>query len=367
MNEVSAMSELNLGFNLKFNELYELSGLEKVDEAFLGYLKSNNAELADKLLAGRTEKPDAKDESQILIDAGPYLENFLAELFGIETELTELNDCHHALKPFFDFKRTFIQRKAFKAVTAEAAAQIDGEEMAEKLGKLLEHPYREPKDEMAFVEKVSEWLEDPEANAEALELATNYAGWALRTPEGREKHAAGHLFKLPGKLDFERLVPAEMDTTSDYAVHKLPDKRLHRREGFKLTDHGKDLKGALSEAHYCIYCHNQGKDSCAKGLKPKSKEGEKVGFNESPFGVALTGCPLGVRISEMNILKAQGSAIGSLAALVVENPMTAGTGHRICNECMKACVYQKQDPVDIPEIETRILKDVLALPYGFEI
>ncbi|HJO85834.1 MAG TPA: FAD-dependent oxidoreductase, partial [Rhodospirillales bacterium] len=223
------------------------------------------------------------------------------------------------------------------------------------------------KDEMVFVEKVSEWLADPEANEEALELATNYAGWALRTREGREKHADGHLFKLPGTLDFERLVPAEMDTTSDYTVHKLPDKRLHRREGFKLTDHGMDLKGALSEVHYCIYCHNQGKDSCANGLKAKSKDGAKVPFNESPFGVALTGCPLGARISEMNVLKAQGSAIGSLAALIVENPMTAGTGHRICNECMKACVYQKQDPVDIPEIETRVLKDVLALPYGFEI
>jgi NAD(P)H-flavin reductase len=45
----------------------------------------------------------------------------------------------------------------------------------------------------------------------------------------------------------------------------------------------------------------------------------------------------------------------------------AGTGHRICNDCMKACIYQKQDPVDIPQVETRTLKDVLALPWGFEI
>src|SRR5205823_6009322 len=32
-----------------------------------------------------------------------------------------------------------------------------------------------------------------------------------------------------------------------------------------------------------------------------------------------------------------------------------------------ACIYQKQEPVDIPQIETRTLKDVLALPWGFEI
>ena len=47
--------------------------------------------------------------------------------------------------------------------------------------------------------------------------------------------------------------------------------------------------------------------------------------------------------------------------------MVAATGHRICNDCMKSCIYQKQQPVDIPQAETRTLKDVLELPWGFEI
>ncbi len=34
---------------------------------------------------------------------------------------------------------------------------------------------------------------------------------------------------------------------------------------------------------------------------------------------------------------------------------------------MKSCIFQKQEPVDIPQIETRTLKDVLELPWGFEI
>jgi len=34
---------------------------------------------------------------------------------------------------------------------------------------------------------------------------------------------------------------------------------------------------------------------------------------------------------------------------------------------MKSCIYQKQDPVNIPEAETRTLKDILELPWGFEI
>ncbi|MBL8835292.1 MAG: FAD-dependent oxidoreductase, partial [Alphaproteobacteria bacterium] len=70
---------------------------------------------------------------------------------------------------------------------------------------------------------------------------------------------------------------------------------------------------------------------------------------------------------EMHTLKVQGMALGAFATIIVDNPMVAGTGHRICNDCMKACIYQKQEPVDIPQAETRILKDVLALPWGFEI
>jgi NADPH-dependent glutamate synthase beta subunit-like oxidoreductase len=53
--------------------------------------------------------------------------------------------------------------------------------------------------------------------------------------------------------------------------------------------------------------------------------------------------------------------------IAIDNPMVAATGHRICNDCMKACIYQKQTPVDIPQAETRTLKDVLELPWGFEI
>jgi NADPH-dependent glutamate synthase beta subunit-like oxidoreductase len=66
-------------------------------------------------------------------------------------------------------------------------------------------------------------------------------------------------------------------------------------------------------------------------------------------------------------VKTRGESIAALAMIVIDNPMVAGTGHRICNDCMKACIYQKQQPVDIPQAETRTVKDVLELPWGFEI
>ena len=34
---------------------------------------------------------------------------------------------------------------------------------------------------------------------------------------------------------------------------------------------------------------------------------------------------------------------------------------------MKACIYQRQEPVNIPQVETRCLTDVLSLPWGVEI
>ena len=69
----------------------------------------------------------------------------------------------------------------------------------------------------------------------------------------------------------------------------------------------------------------------------------------------------------MHTLRAQGHLLGAFATIAVDNPMMAATGHRICNDCMKACIFQKQEPVDIPQAETSVLRDVLALPWGFEI
>ncbi|WP_221894651.1 hypothetical protein [Bathymodiolus japonicus methanotrophic gill symbiont] len=90
-------------------------------------------------------------------------------------------------------------------------------------------------------------------------------------------------------------------------------------------------------------------------------------FKTNPLGVTITGCPLEEKISEMYVLKRQGDNIGALSIVMIDNPMCPGTGHRICNDCMKGCIYQKTEPVDIPQIETNVLTDVLFMPWGFEI
>ncbi len=87
----------------------------------------------------------------------------------------------------------------------------------------------------------------------------------------------------------------------------------------------------------------------------------------NPLGIELEGCPLDEKISEMHALRKAGDPIGALALVVVDNPMCPGTGHRICNDCMKSCIFQKQEPVNIPQIETGVLTDVLGMPFGVEI
>ena len=136
-----------------------------------------------------------------------------------------------------------------------------------------------------------------------------------------------------------------------------------RRDGFKLTDPRYNQRQVLSEVNHCIYCHERDTDSCSKGMRNK-KTNE---FKTDPLGVTTIGCPLDEKISEMHLVKRKGDNIGALAIIVIDNPMCPGTGHRICNECMKGCIYQKTDPVNIPQVETNVLTDVLFMPYGFEI
>ncbi len=135
-----------------------------------------------------------------------------------------------------------------------------------------------------------------------------------------------------------------------------------QRDGFDLTDPRYSQRENLRESHYCMTCHDRGKDSCATGIR--AKDGN---VQANPLGIPLGGCPLDEKISEMIQLYRDGEPIGALAVVMIDNPMVAGTGHRICNDCMKACIFQKQDPVNIPQIETGVLTDVLRLPFGFEI
>src|SRR5262245_34998959 len=383
---------LTLGFGLRFEELYSRDGLVRLDACFVDVLKARNGDLHHRLMAARAAalaseasgqrgnssevrapdtrpepgssaraSPEAaagKAESDLIVELAPELEDFIAELFGIADEVRVLRSRHDALTPLYEVKRLFVQRRAAKKYGPDQADSFDGEALRAELEPLLGGELTE----LRFAERVDYWMKAEAENAAALECAARYAAWAVHTEEGRRRHKSGVLFKVPHKVDPYHLIPVETEVVDGVTMLKLPRALRRAPDGFALTDSGTDLTGALDHANYCIWCHNQGKDSCSKGLKEKSGE-----FKKSPFGVVLAGCPLDEKISEMNLVEAGGHSIGALAIVAVDNPMCAATGHRICNDCMKACIYQKQEPVDIPQVETRVLKEVLALPWGFEI
>ncbi|HSE75773.1 MAG TPA: FAD-dependent oxidoreductase, partial [Dongiaceae bacterium] len=354
------MSELRLAHGLRFEDLYDPAGLARVDKLFVGHLRAADEGLAGRLMAARAEPAalDAKAESALIIALAAHLDDFLGELFGIGEELGALRKQHTDLAPLYSVKRLFVQRRALKAHNEAAAAALDADVLRAELTALIGGKF----DELSFATHVDYWLKNEGNYQRELDLATKYAAWATQTPAGKALHRKGVLFKAPRKIDQMHLVHLESETRHGIPTLKLADDKLRAREGFHLTDPGMDLTHALDQVNYCIFCHNQGKDSCSRGLKEKDGT-----FKKSVFGVTLAGCPLEEKISEMHTVKADGLPIGALGIIAIDNPMCAATGHRICNDCMKSCIYQKQDPVDIPQAETRSLKDVLELPWGFEI
>ena len=352
--------ELSLQFGLAFHDLYQREGLLRLDAAFLAELAEHSSTLHARLLAAREDQTTltVKQRSELIVELAPHLEDFVGKLFGIDAELRELQVRHTELAPLYSVKRKFVQRK-LAGRTIEQARAIDPIAVTAELQAFINGPLTET----SYVTNVAHWLEAADGEWKAqLDLAADYATWATLTPEGKAKHGDGVLFRLPHKLDMAHLVPIEEAFINGTVQMSLGAEHQRHRDGFHLTDPGADIVSALDQASYCIKCHNQGKDSCSTGLREKTGE-----FKSSTFGVPLAGCPLEEKISEMNQVKGQGNPIGALAIVTIDNPMTAATGHRICNDCMKSCIYQKQDPVDIPQVETRTLKDVLELPWGFEI
>ncbi len=355
------MTDLKLAHGLGFADLYGSDGLDRIDGLFVDRLGEAGDDLKERLTAARKAPAElgAKGESDLLLALAPYIEDFLGTLFGIGGELRQLAGRHGELANLYACKRLFVRRRAVKTYNAEQAESFDAAALAAELAGLMGGDFTQ----LQFADHVMAWLDDEEADAEAIDLAARYAAWATQTAAGRKRHLGDVLFSQPGTIDLQGLVRTETVEENGIAKMQTPEGCHYHRDGFALTDHGSDLVGVLDEVNYCVICHHRGKDSCAKGIIDR-----KTGtFSKNPLGVVLAGCPLDMKISEKNQAKMDGLAIAALALAMVDNPLLAATGHRICNDCMLACIFQKQDPVNIPQVETRILKDVLALPWGFEI
>ncbi len=372
-------------------------------EAFGGY-KNNSA-----------ETPPAEQVSDLLVKMAPYVGQFVAKLFKVEPERDKLR---YRIKDEVDtvfkfrtdvvtkvgkkFRKANLQewdidalhagvelllRVAFSDIADSSDLEYKIAVAATRMHRLVSHfKLLEAAKESEFADAADRVDEIRNALTENIQARTVFVDALARDTQAefievlfewiqRWVHAAAEVpalkplvngwmsYKTPERTDFDHLV--EFDAHQDNGFQTLmgPEKLRRRRDGFALTDNRYGQREILYEVDHCIYCHERDTDSCSKGMRNKKGAGYKV----NPLGIDITGCPLDEKISEMHLLKRQGDSIAALALVVVDNPMCPGTGHRICNDCMKGCIYQKTEPVDIPQIETNVLTDVLFMPYGFEI
>ena len=398
-----------------YQDLHREERLAKLHDAFFEELSREDRSLAERLAAWKADPGslDPISTSRLLVEAARPVSRFVARLFAIESECRAQAAAAGPEAVLFRFRRDFLVRRAARTTPPSESElpRATSEARAIETGLFGELPW-ESDPELATARMGSELLDLEAEHIEAVRqkkrpavsdetrhrtaelarrasaasvglpvpadgsdeaalgfleaLLSRYAAWCrarLQRPELGREIAGWASFRLPGPIDYHRLVKTERPNPGLPEERVGPFDRRRRRDGFGLTDHRMTRREVLGETHYCILCHDRDKDSCAKGFFD-----EKTGtWQKNPLGIELAGCPLDEKISEMHQLRREGDSIGALALVAIDNPMCPGTGHRICNDCMKGCIYQKQDPVDIPQIETGVLTDVLSLPWGVEI
>jgi NADPH-dependent glutamate synthase beta subunit-like oxidoreductase/NAD(P)H-flavin reductase len=398
MDTGKASGRLELGIEgFSWADLHRPARLAELHGVFMAELAANAPEVHTRLCAyhacrGEGLAPDVV--SSVIVDAAPHFSRFLARLFGVDAERQKLIDTATAASPIFRMKDQLVKRRALKrgpiapdaALTALAhellaagwgtsGAAVDDEAAVGRAACALldleaELKKKDPapgaaaplRARLAKTPFVHEGDSDFAFVARCLETLEKWLVMRKDDP-GDPAGKSWMSFRLPHTLDYENLVPIRRPDSAlpEMAVGPLEHRRA--RDGFVLTDRRATPLEILEQVDYCLYCHDRDKDSCSKGLRDNKTRAIKP----NPLGVPLNGCPLDEKISEAHLVKRGGDSLGALAIVTIDNPMCPGTGHRICNDCMKACVFQKQDPVNIPAIETGVLTDVLSMPWGFEI
>ncbi len=368
----------------QYGDLYDCARLEELARTFDDFLRGNDAALFTRFESYRAKQQTLTDPevSALLIDVSKHLGAFVERLFNTDSTPVRLRTQRDA--QVARFKKEFVTKRVAKAQPAEGAERFthavnvlvdtqDGDfeyALAVAANKLLDFERDYPRGAKAPTPSAETTMALAQLRDE-LRAAGGFPDAVVNGPDTAALHALVDMlvewtasewkkgrfehwtsFRLPKPTVYEHLV----DASAGEPEH------LRRRDGFKLTDPRMTPREITDEAHYCIYCHERKKDSCARGFLEKDGK-----YKPNPLGVPLAGCPLDERIGEMNALRSEGESVAALAMVMIDNPMCPGTGHRICNDCMKACIFQKQDPVNIPQIETGALTDVLFLPWGFEI
>jgi NAD(P)H-flavin reductase/NADPH-dependent glutamate synthase beta subunit-like oxidoreductase len=372
----AATPDTSLGVSgYSFSDLHNPERLASLYERFCEEVQAQDAALW-RQWDGYRQAPDAPrppiELSNLLVAMAPHVSRFIARLFQTDPQTSAIGVSTRAQDDLFRFKIDFVRRRALPLI--KGGAHVDRTTGDDAVVARLTAGSSSDDAELALARAGCALMDrekgDKAGVAADMDALKRWCAARLHDPAYR----GWVIFRFPDNLDYFHLVSVQHAAPSLPEAMIGPDGRLRRRDGFKLTDTRMHQREVLSEIHYCVLCHERDKDSCSKGLyeaktddaaADKLARVAKVAVN--PLGIELNGCPLDEKISEMHMLRKAGDAVGALALVAIDNPMCPGTGHRICNDCMKSCIYQKQEPVNIPQIETGVLTDVLGLPWGVEI
>ncbi len=356
------MAELQLGIpNFTYADLYDPTALSRLHSIFFSEVAASDPQLVERWNAYSASGGyglGPVEISNLLVDLAPHVGAFIATLFSVENQRSSQMALADREKVIFEFKRDLLQRRAMKKFPAIEACLAIG-----SLAELQAGYEAEKKAHPELFEGADEELGAARlAKAVATDKLDAYYAACVYNEELHYKVKDWASYHLPKNLNYEHLV--EIIRPEALLPEKFigPEEEYRRRDGFALTDGRMNPREVRGETEYCIFCHDRSKDSCSKGIHEKDGAVKK-----NPLGIPLAGCPLDEKISEMHFHLSKGDAISALALVMLDNPMCPGTGHRICNDCMKACIYQKQTPVNIPQAETGALTDVLRMPWGVEI
>jgi NADPH-dependent glutamate synthase beta subunit-like oxidoreductase/NAD(P)H-flavin reductase len=408
-------SAMPLGIDgFSYADLYDPAKLADLSERFDRWFSAESQEHHARFAAYRACKgagmtPIARSEA--LLAAAPYVGRFVGTLFGIVQELDAFQKSVRSEDPLWRFRKDFAKKRVLRAdagkgwtrgraqaeAVATAALQavtraplggttdeeltiataalplLEIDEVARRAAKSGGAQWTDPLRERARRARsaIAPWGPEPggEEDDASLGRAVAFAldaleAWlAARRADEHDRVRRWPSMHVPKTLDYAQLVEA---VRPDPKMPELLVGPLHERRqrlGFSLTDRRMDRREVEAEIEYCMLCHDRDKDSCSKGMVDA-----KTGlYKKNPIGVSLAGCPLQEKIGEMHAMRQAGELLAAMALIAIDNPMCPGTGHRICNDCMKACIFQKQEPVNIPQVETRVLTETLALPWGLEI
>jgi NADPH-dependent glutamate synthase beta subunit-like oxidoreductase/NAD(P)H-flavin reductase len=340
----------HLNYNFSYEDLFSPFALQELHNLFFQRMEALCPTLFEQHALYMAHLLPATAESVYLIDASIFLEDFLKHLFSLnDTQYIGLEQAQH-IRSILYFRREFWQKrlrgKHFPDWSLGDEA-LWAELLRNKWGQL------EVYDEYHFAQLALDILSAARAAPKDIAAQEELALAERFHHQRAQKQPLAYSYRSPGGHD--PAMPTGVVEDGHLVVsHELALKNYTRPQFYpEHMEH--DALAIHWEADYCIRCHPRQKDSCRRGLKIPITEPKK------------SGCPLKQHISECHEAYIRGHVLAALCLIMIENPMVAGTGERICNDCMQACIFQKQQPVDVPKIETHILKQVLQQAWGFEL